>query len=626
MKRGLSALCVAGAALALGACGGGGATTGTGSETTAGESALQLRNAEVRATGQVGETAPGTRHVVTVKLRPGIRWSDGSAFTSRDFAGHYEVLWAQQDPIWTSLTDIRTPDDETLVFETRELSPNILRLLLRWNQTAARSQFGPVYDRLARLHDGGARADSAPVAAALAELERLKLKETVAYGPYAIDPKTVTAQQLELRKNPGGYNASEIDFGKVVVYWGATQQTVPLLLSNQLDYTTDVLTPADQRAVAGRQEIELIKTPLGTGTGIWFNESIRPFDRKEFRQAVAHVVDRARNAKIALGEAARPIEQMAGFSDNLTDSWLDDETRAALNGYELDTAKATELLESIGMRRVDGRWRTADGEPLAFEITAPTDFPDFMSSAKDVSEQLNDFGFETKVRGIAAATRPDAIRQGRYEALLDFSLVSTPSHPHTSLDWNMAAGFFGSNNPEARGAESKGLNWPWRQTTADGEQVYVPDLLAQSVRGLDERPQREAVAQLAQIFNDQLPVVPIFERYTTDPIAHGPRVEGWLPADHPVYANNQGSDNYVSQQLLAGQLRPKAGGDGTFRTSAPYLQPPNNSFSYYAANSLEISFTALAYDASFPPLFWYSEADKHYVPAVAEAYSIQDVG
>jgi peptide/nickel transport system substrate-binding protein len=142
---------------------------------------------------------------------------------------------------------------------------------------------------------------------------------------------------------------------------------------------------------------------------------------------------------------------------------------------------------------------------------------------------------------------------------------------------------------------------------------------------MDPAPQKKAVQTLAQIFNDQLPVVPIFERYTTDPIAHGPRVTGWLPKDHPVYKNNQGSDPYVSIQFLEGVLKPVEGGDGTFRTSAPYAQPPNFSWNYYGANSMFSTMTSPSYDIAFPPLFWYSQAERAYVPSVGASYSIAEV-
>ncbi len=615
-----AAALVCAALVTLSACGGGSnGSDGNVGATEAGT--LELVSAETKAKPPA-RVARGTRHVITVDLRPGVRWSDGTPLTAHDFVGLYDVRWAQQDPVWESLTDVNALSDTRLVFETSTLSPNLMQQLIRWNQPASSSQFGDVYERLGRLRAAGTAPDDASVAAVLKEMEAIKPKTTVAYGPYVIDPRSVTAQQMQMKKNEGGYNADKLGFDRVDVAWGSTQQTVPLLLQNELDYTTDALTPSDVKAVAANPSIELIRTPLSTGTGVWFNESVRPFDDKRFRQAIALIVDRERNAKVSLGDAAKPVKHMAGFSDNYVVDWLSDDVVGELDGYEVDEAEAARLLEEAGLKK-DGKTWTRDGKPFGFEIIAPADFPDFLASAKDVSAQLNEFGFDTHVRGIPAANRPDTIKQGRYDVMVDFSMVSTPSHPATSLDWNMAEGFFGTNDPEADGA--KGLNWPWRQKAPDGTSVYVPDLLARAVAGLEQEPQRGAVETLAQIFNDQLPVVPLFERYTTDPIAHGPRVTGWLPSDHPVYENNQGSDPYASIQFLEGVLRPTRGGDGTFRTSAPYAQPPNFSWNYYAPNSMYMTVTSPAYDIAFPPLFWYAEAIDTYVPSVGASYSVAAV-
>ena len=584
MRRSLRSAAVACASLvALAACTGHSATHKNGksldAQWRAAAGKLDLVPAEIPA-DPPADVAKGTRYVITVNLTPGIKWSDGTTLTAQDFVGLYDVKWAQQDPVWQSLTAVKAPSDTQLVFQTRDLSPNLMQQLIRWNQPGASSQFGDIYQRVGQVRAQGGAPGDAKVAAILKDLDALKPAKTVAYGPYVIDPSSVTAQQLRMTKNPGGFDADKIKFDHVDVNWGSTQQTVPLLLQNQLDYTTDALPPSSVRALKANPNIELIRTPLSTGTGVWFNETIKPFDDKRFRQAIALIIDRQRNATVALGEAAKPVKYMVGFSDNYVADWLSDDVVAKLNTYKRDEGAAAQLLQQVGLSKNGNSW-TYNGKRFGFEITAPTDFPDFLASAKDVSAQLNEFGFDTHVRGIPAANRPDTIKQGRYKVMLDFSMVSTPSHPATSLDWNMAEGFFGTNNPEAKGA--KGLDWPWHQKAPDGTEVYIPDLLKRAVAGLDKEPQKGSVETLAQIFNDQLPVVPIFERYTTDPIAHGPRVTGWLPKDDPVYQNNQGSDPYVSIQFLAGVLQPAEGGDGSFRTSAPYSQPPN--FSWNANSS-----------------------------------------
>lgn len=569
----------------------------------------------------------GVKYAITVKLKPGIKWSDGSALTAADYVGTYDVYWAQQDAAWGALADVVALDDLTFQFQLKDLSQRELWLLVRWNSPAARSQFGEFMDRAHALRAKGAAPDGDEVKAFLADLDKFKPDNAVTYGPYRFDPASITEAQMELTKNPGGFNADKIDFQKVVVYWGDTQQAVPLVLSNQLDYTTAALSPADERAAKANPNLQIIRGPLGVGPAVWFNETIKPFDRKEFRQAVAYILDRKQIATVSLQESATPIEAMAGFSDNLVPDWLTPETRAALNPYAQDRSKAEQLLTGIGWKKVGDSWRDETGKAVSYELTVPSDFVDFLAAGQEVAQELTSFGIKTTVRGIASSDRPATIKQANYQLLIDFNQISTPTHPAASMGYYMTEGFFGSNNPDAAAGEPKGYNWPLTQTAPDGTQVKIRDLLAQSEAGLDVEAQKVPVQTLSRIFNDQLPIVPLYERYTNEPINTVDRVTGWLPFEDPVYRNNQGSDNYVSQQFVGGTLHVSPTGDGTFRTNAPYSQPPNYSFNFFNyTTGLMWTITSPTAEMLYPPLFWGSVSEGTYInTGIGESWRLEQV-
>lgn len=563
------------------------------------------------------------KYLVSVTLKEGTQWSDGTALTAQDFVGGYDLIWAQGYGIWDQLTDVKAKDDLTIEFYLTDISPTILRQLVRSNQTGSTSQYGDLYSRAHQLRVENADRSGTEVKALLDDLEAFQPDTTVSYGPFYLTADKVSPTQLELVKNPGGYNAERIGFDRVIVYYGETQQVLPLLLSGQIDYSIAAFTPTDVKAMQQNPNLDLIRSPLSVGPALWFNQSLEPFDKKEFRQAVAYVINRDEVGRIALDEAGKPIQYMAGFSDLLVPGWLTDATRNSLNEYKTDTDKAAALLESIGFEKRGSSWVDANGEPIKFEITAPGDFVDFLAAAQVVSQQLNAFGFQTTVRSIAAQERPNVIDQARYQALMDFGLISTPSHPSISYGYYMTEGFFGSNKPDAE-TGSKGMNWPLIQKTPDGETVDVRVLIEQSLAGDNIEMQKDSVQTLAQIFNEQLPVIPIFERYTTDPINTEARVTGWLPLDNPIYKNNQGSDNYVAIQFLDGTLEPIAGSDNTFRTALPYRQQ-DYSFNFFTGNSLQQSFSSPVYHMAFPPLMWYSEAEQRYLPEVAEGYTVSEL-
>jgi peptide/nickel transport system substrate-binding protein len=499
--------------------------------------------------------------------------------------------------------------------------------VVRWNAAASRSQYGALFDRARELRKAGKALDSEEVKQLLADLDAFHPDTAVTFGPFAFDPNSITEAQMELVKNPGGLNADKIGFDKMIVYWGDTQQAVPLILSNQLDYTTSALSPADEKAATANDHLKIIRGPLGVGPAVWFNETIKPFDKKEFRQAVAYVLDRPQISKVALGDSAKPIVNMAGFSDNLAASWLTPDTTAKLNHYDQNLAKAEELLTGLGWKKVGDAWQDETGKAVSYELTAPSDFVDFFAAGEEVAQELTAFGIKTTIRGIAGSDRSQVIKEVNYQLLIDFNQISTPSHPAATYSYTLTEGFFGSNSPDAAEGEPKGYQWPLTQTAPDGTTVSIRDLIAQSQAGLDAEAQKVPVQTLALIVNDQLPYVPLYERYTNEPINVVDRAVGWLDFSDPIYLNNQGSDNYVSQQLVGGVLKPAPGGDGTFRVNAPYAQPPNYNFNFFDySNGLMWTITSPTAEAIIPPLTWGSVKEGTYVTTgLAESWQLQEV-
>lgn len=560
-----------------------------------------------------------TTNILTVKLRPGLKWSDGSPLTAQDLAGTYDLYWATQNGSWDFLNDVSAKDDTTVEFQLTTPSLSGLRLLLRTFQPAPRAQYAQWMDQAHTLRRQNRDPDRDEVTRLVDDLYAFKPDEALVYGPYQLDPASITEAQLQLVKNPNGYNADKVGFERLIVYQGETAASVPLMLAGQLDYSTHAYTPSDLAAFTQLPNVQIIRGPNGTGPGLWFNQSVAPLNRKEVRQAFAYIIDRAENARVALGDAAQPIQKLAGFPDAAVDRWLSPEAAARLNGYPNDHTKAASLLAGIGFTKdASGTWTDEQNNPLAFEISVPADFADWLAAAENAAQQLTAFGIPTTVRGYQSAERADMQKEGRYQILIDLSTYYIPPYPFASYRYMLDAP---RNAPTG---VNTGMNWSWDQTTPDGKAVNVVELIDGAATGLDLAAQKPYVEQLALLVNAELPILPLFERYSTDPINTADRVTGWLPLDHPIYQNNQGSDNYISIQLLDGTLKPAPGADGTFRTSFPYPQPPNYDLNFFSANSLTQSLGYPASDLLYPPLFWYMFAEQEYAPEIAERYELRD--
>ncbi|HEX6288712.1 MAG TPA: ABC transporter substrate-binding protein [Herpetosiphonaceae bacterium] len=562
-----------------------------------------------------------TTTILTVKLRPGLRWSDGSPLTAQDLVGTYDLSWATQNGTWDVLNEVVARDDTTVEFQLTTPSLSALRLLLRSYVPAPRSQYARWMDQARTLRQQRRDPERDEVKRLVDDLYAFKPDEAVVYGPYQLDTTSITEAQLQLVKNPSGHRADQVGFERLIVYYGETAASVPLMLAGELDYSTHAYTPSDLAAFAQLPNVQIIRGPTGTGPGLWFNQAVAPLSRKEVRQALAYVIDRQENARVALGDAAQPIVKLAGFPDEAVDQWLSKDAAAQLNTYPKDLRKAEALLSGIGFTRgADGAWLDDHGQPLAFEIAVPADFADWLSAAENAAQQLTAFGLKTTVRGYQSAERADIQKAGRYQILMDLGTYYIPPYPFASYRYMLDAP---RNNPEAASGQ-RGMGWSWRQIGADGQEVYLPDLLKGAAAGLDLDAQKPYVEQLALLVNAQLPVLPLFQRSSTDPINTAARVTGWLPLDHPIYRNNQGSDNYISIQILDGTLTPVAGADGTFRTSFPYPQPPTYDLNFFSENSLPQSLGYPASDLLYPPLFWYMFAEQQYAPEIAASYELRD--
>jgi peptide/nickel transport system substrate-binding protein len=101
------------------------------------------------------------------------------------------------------------------------------------------------------------------------------------------------------------------------------------------------------------------------------------------------------------------------------------------------------------------------------------------------------------------------------------------------------------------------MSYDTTQDTASYGKVDLEKLVAQSASGLDEEEQKATVTKLATIFNELLPIIPLWERYGNNPALDGERVTGWLLASDPIYQNSTYDDSFTVIVLMDGTLKPE---------------------------------------------------------------------
>ena len=490
---------------------------------------------------------------VQVKLPAGAVWSDGSAYTSQDVVDTFDLVRLQGLTVWNFLAAVEAVDETTVNFVLQEPSNTVLRYIFREINIRPSSVYGEWAAQVRDLVAAGADSESSDWQALLQSFNEFRPDGVVSLGPYVLDTASITEAQLRLPKNDTSFMADRVNFDQITLFNGETPDATPLMLAKEADYATHGFPPATTSQFMS-EGIRIIRGPNYSGPALYFNYDVYPFAIPEFRQALAYAIDRAENGVISMAESGVAVQDMIGFSDNLAPLWLTDETMGKLNKYEFDPAKAEEILLGIGFTRGDDNvWLDDQGNRLAFELTAPSEFADWSAAAENLAEQLTEFGVETTFRGVTFSQHPADVRAGNFQMAIREWGAGNP-HPHFSfdLDFNTYNSTGGSTTATEAGP---GMNFPLTQETSMGE----IDLFAETIaagQGSDRDAQAALVNELALAYNELLPQIPLWERYGNNPTVEGERVTGWPADGDPVYLNGTYADPFAIVLIATGQLGP----------------------------------------------------------------------
>ncbi len=481
-----------------------------------------------------------------VKVTQGIKWSDGTDLTAKDYVTTFNVQRLFKHTIFKYVDTVTATDDYTVEFHMSTPSTVVERYALN-EHVRATSTYGALADEVQALLDAG-KTEGDEWTALVQKATEFRPETLVVSGPFTLDVPNITEAQLSLLKNPDSYLAETIKFDKIVLYNGETPTVTPLVLAGDVDYATHGFPMATEQQYKD-MGLRITRAPTYSGPAIFFNHDIAPFDKVEFRQAVAFAIDRQQNGTVSLGESGKAMKYITGFSDLLLPLWLTDAQTAELTVYEYDAAKAEELLTGIGFKKGDdGFWQDDTGTTLDFELIFPAEFADWSAAAENLTEQLNNFGIKTTARGVNFQQITAEVNQGNFEMAIQGWGAANP-HPYFGLQTVL----FSRNYIAA--TEGKGINFPMKQTI-DGQEVDLEAAIVKSAEGLDAEAQKANVATVAKAFNQLLPVIPLWERYGNSPLSDA-RVTGAPDDSNKIWKNALYGDNPIVMMILDGTIHPK---------------------------------------------------------------------
>lgn len=499
---------------------------------------------------QLAESVEIADKTLTIKLRSGIKWTDGNDVTAKDVVGtiYLQKLNAAQGTVgWDQLETATADDDLTVTVQYSAVFPGVEHGALKV-QVLPYARYGEWMDESATLVAAGAIQGS-PEQSALAEkiaAEDFKEAEGgfISCGAYKFDEIGETVITMSVHED--GLFADQVKFATFEIQKGDNAASVQFLLASEVDYSTQVLGATDRQTIAGVEGLKELSTPGYDGIGLMLNQGRFPeFADFNVRKAIQYVFDTESIGEIAKGEGGYYLPaNFSGLADPHAEGLFDD---VELEFYSVDHAKATGLFEGAGWKKESDGWHKPDGSLAEYTIIGVEGWTDFSLSGEQAAAQLTEFGLNVKYENV-----PDDNPWGIWGAG-DFDIAvrqwANPFVPYVYGAWQMT--WFTDNSLTA---DAPGMGVPVTEVvTATQGTVDVNALYLQSQQGTEEE-QIAAHKILGVVFNETLPRLPLFLNQRVSYAIEGARVAKVDPGDYEL--NDIYFDNPIMVRILEGGIEP----------------------------------------------------------------------
>lgn len=492
---------------------------------------------------------------VTVKLQPGAKWSDGSPVTPDDIKLSMAIALTQGNATvgagflsqGLDVGSVTTVNSTTVQINQAAGGNNLefTRLVLS-QPIVPSSVYGSlvpanVWTTIGQLTS----SDSATATAAMNKLTAVGKTvssyapaKDVSAGPFVI--ARINPGSAELTKNKDFYGAAQIVPSEVILrHYSGNSDIWGYMKSGELDsapYTampTNILDEVEKAGYTGIDSSSFVDASIA------FNEGQSPYNLTPVRQALAYVIDRKAVTKVGEPVSGTAATDLTGLIESATKQLLTPAQIAALDPYAPDQAKATSLLQSVGLKKSGSQWLLPNGQPWKITLQSVSGFSDWNAAATVIANELTAFGIPTQVQLTADfATYKTDMAAGKYA--VGFWLIALG--PTASAAYQRLYGSDDGYTASASGAVTHsdgGGNWQHTPTsyTVNGASIDPGQLTAQ-LATMSSDQEKSVVAQLAAATNAQLPVIPIWDytnvnftfdkRFTDFPTASSPDVNGLM--------------------------------------------------------------------------------------------------
>ena len=460
-------------------------------------------------------SADGLTH--TLHLRRGVTWSDGTPFTSADVLFTIDAVLTPKSGAIISFVvgdkpiTAAAPDDATVVLTyPAAFGPGLRILDNLW--ILPKHKLEPALKTGTLANAWGTATPPADLAGT---------------GPFMVR-EYQPGQRLVFERNPRYWrkdaSGRALPYLDRIVLDIVPDQNAEILrlTSGNVDLTSSELRPDDYAPVkraADQGRLRLVDLGVGPDAdGFWFclnpeawkgNPKFAFVQRKEFRQAISHAVNRDRFAETVFLGAAVPVW---GPITPGNKPWFWPEVPQ----YPHNPARATELLRGLGLedRNGNGTVEDAKGTEARFTVITMRGNTAFERGAAALRDQLTKVGIALDIVPLELGAMIQQMLSSKYEAIY-YRPQATDLDPAINKDMWLSSG--------------SAHFWHFGQATpATDWERRIDELMMQQAATVDPARRKAIFNDVQQVFAENLPVL----YFVAPRLYHGEatRVQGATPS------------------------------------------------------------------------------------------------
>ncbi|WP_415383328.1 ABC transporter substrate-binding protein [Halosimplex sp. TS25] len=488
---------------------------------------------------------------LVLKIDNGHVWHDGDPVTARDVATQLRIGKYDNSVLWDFINELTVEDDATLEIDVGEVSPPILEDIIAEQRLYAKHSVFKSW--LEDLRNAGSSEEEDEIVAELLDYSISPTSdEAVGNGPFMIGD--VTAERVRYDRWDQYPWAENVNFAhqtyRTILEKSGVVQSLNSgdLSGHHFTYFTD-----ETRGTLP-DEIKYVKVPDNGGYAMDYNSDSEHLGDPRVHRAIAHLIDRQAIVENITANFVTPypsglasdlgmVEQVAGDYMDSFDQYSPEST---------DEEAAAEELRAAGYEKDGDQWVDEDGNQLTADVLSAS-WGTISTIAETINTQLTRAGIASELQIIEPGTFFQRFEDGDY----DLRVAWWGGGAEQTSPWfSLRVPFTQTHQREELAfPETTEIAWP-PDSQDETQEINVQDAVAELGSTTDADLSDELALQLAWTWNQQLPKLPLTERWTTPYVNTG---EWETPEDQDQSTRALETDEPLAYLLTVGEWWPRAG-------------------------------------------------------------------